>query len=831
MQVVEEHIVEHLTEFIATPADGFDQAYNHVNASNKTSCKLLLIYIDKLLNLSLNSSDVKRLKLIHLHVDHLPDEYNDTLLEFFIIRFFYLAFNKDTGSSVDYFEAKVNELRRTNTRNQTFPSFVSFKKPNKEAKKWLKEKKENKARLNFFSKMQVEKSDCSLLPKTLVNVLHKEYGEALRRFSTAPFCIGLDGLKDDSNYIILNTEKRRDEIDELKSYDNRPLLDGVENVVLFNCENKQTYRDFNQKDLQEWNDNGTCNFRNLIILSTKDERSRFLNLRHRAERIKLRYQHGESENDTFSYIVIGSEIDQLIDRQTRPGNAVEFFGETESAFWDDYRNLLSHYESLYELRSLKMMSIYSLCFNENFKTILLDAIFSQDSSTDLLTPDTKASIRELSTDNIAELSESLSLVLDNIIKSEWRSSIIKRVHKKDLVLINEVLLNNQRLFDSIVRGLNIERSRFISWKDINTYNENIFVLDYRDLGPYPYNMNPNILESLSTDKHLSALFIAFFFRSKFEWGRYNHRRDFISVLNNPIRSKEFKSQILISKNLSLKPLKEDNTLWDIETTYSNFRENKSIKVTFKDERSKVFYTSDLFISSVPNSTHLKVERLDSLMEEYQDISLQPLDEIHKEFNLYEKLANVKKEESELNIIREKFQLAKHVKPRAIWKTLLAGRSKESSTESIYNEVKSALEEKQSRLVSLHTFEQAWLDTESDILIPREKSAFFHLCEYLGLPRSYYRLMLRLKNVEKQAAANSSRQMEKLLTDLINDGCFASESDAEGIVTLKKDKYIKKYDFEEVGLDIDHLSVELKALVDLLKPKIQLRSVSKIEMNN
>ncbi len=831
MQVVEEHIVEHLTEFIATPADGFEEAYNNVVAENKSNCKFLLIYIDKLLKLSLNETNEKRLKLIHIHIDHLPDEFNNALLEFLIVRFFYKAFDKDVNGNSEYFETKISELRRINSRNQTFPSYVSFQKPNKEAKKWLREKKENKARLDFFSKIQAQKADVSLMPNTLINVLHKEYDDVLSSFNTAPFCIGLDKLGGDSNYVILNTEKRRDEIDELKSYDQRPLLDNIENIILFNCENKQTYRDFNQKDLQEWNDNGACNFKNLILISTKDERSRYLHLRHRVERIKLRYQHTESENDNFSYIVIGSEIDQLIGRQSQRKNSIEFYGEVESPFWEDFRNLLSHYESLYELRSLKMMSIYSMCFNESFKSILLDLIFTQDNNAEILTSDTKVSIKELSADNVAELRESLSLVLDVIIKSEWRSTIMKSIHKKDMLLINEILLSNQRLLEGIARALNIERSRFISWKDIDIYNENIFVLDYRDLGPYPYNMKPNILESLSTNKHLRALFIASFFRNKFEWGNYNYRRDYISVINNPIRNNEFKSQILISKNLSLKPVREDNTLWDIETTYSNLRENNSIKVTFKDERSKVFYTSDLFLSTIPNSKHLKVERLDSLMEDYQDISLQPLDEIHKEFNLYEKFANVKKEEAELNIIRDKFQLANQIKPGAIWKVLLTARAKKSSTEKIYNEVKSVLEEKRSRLVSLHTFEQAWLDTESDILIPREKSTFFYLCEYLELPRSYYRIMLRLKNVEKQAAATSSRQMERFLTDLINDGCFEDECDVEGIITSKREKYIRKYDFEEVGLDTDNLSVELKALVELLKPKLRLRPVSKIEMNN
>ena len=134
------------------------------------------------------------------------------------------------------------------------------------------------------------------------------------------------------------------------------------------------------------------------------------------------------------------------------------------------------------------------------------------------------------------------------------------------------------------------------------------------------------------------------------------------------------------------------------------------------------------------------------------------------------------------------------------------------------------------LVAKNTFENSWLELDSSSLVPRGKAVFLKVCEYLNLPRSYYRLMLRLRNVEIQSTRNSSKQMNNLLSDLINDGCFDVDADCYSLLLLNRNKYIKAHDFDEIGIAIEQVTDELKALVELLKPYIKLAEVQKIEIN-
>jgi hypothetical protein len=832
VQIFEEHIKEHLIQFLDLPDEGFEIIYNQMAAENKSDCNDLLKYIDKLLNRSLNFSEEKKLKLTYLHLDHFPEAYCNTIIEFISLKFFHSNLNKVSADHTQsaYLENKLFQLRSQNSKYKSYPPFVSLQKPNREAKKWLNEKKEINQRLNYFSSLSSQKPGLTFLPNTLINLLQKEYEYVLMRAYTHPFCIDVNSIQNDSSYVILNNDKGRDTLDALKNYNNEPLLDGIENIVLFNCEQKQIYRDFNQKDLQEWNNTGSSNFKNLLIISTKEDRSKFQNLKHRSERIQSRYQHADEKIENCNYIVLGLEIDTLLGRSIKIKPPTIFIGESTLSFWDDFKLLLTHYESLYELRSLKMMSIYSLVVNQAIKNRVLSSIFSQTSDSEIITRETKSALHELSAENIEELQELLSLVLDTIIKSDWIQNLSQYVKDGYNFIINENIIPDKLFTKEISKALNLPTSRLVNWKDLDGIKKDVVTLDYRDIGPYPYSMRPNFYEPLSGKYSLQAIFISFFFKTKFDWTNYNHRKDFISIINNPIRNNIFKSDLLISKNLSLRPQKDDSTIWDIESTYHNLKDSNSIRVIFSDSKSKVYYTSELFIvSSVPGT--YRVARLDSIIEDYHDISIQALDDIHSEFNLYEKLANVRKEEAELNTIREKYGLSSDIKPHILWKILLNNHIESNGKEKLYETVKEFLLAKKLKLVSFYTFQHSWLNLESDAFIPREKKVFYYLCEFLDLPKSYFRIMLRLKNVEKLATATSSRQMDNLLKDIINDGCFNDDVDVESILNSKKQKYIKNHDFDEIGLDIDRISIELVALVELLKPNISLRPIVKIEINN
>ncbi len=830
MLLIEEHINEYLPEFIGTPDDGFEDVYNRLFDSNKSRSKKLLVYLDKLLNRSCNYSN-KKLKFTHIHLDNFPNEYLIVICEFILIKFFLWGFNKDVEANEndDILIRKLNKLTSIQNTFKTYPPFVSLKKPNRETQAWLKEKNKNKNKIDFFTKL-IENGNKKFLPNTLCNLLNRDYENVIATFATQQYCIGIESIEE-SNYVILNSEKRRDAIDKLKCYNGNSLLDSIENIILFDCEQKQINRDFNQVELQQWNTQ-TSNFKNLIIISSNEGLSNFLRLKLRIDRVKSRYQQVETDSNNNTYTILPSEIDYLLERSRPQKSNLFFWGEEYLNIWEEFKQLLLQFEGLYELRSLKMMSIYSLAFNDEIKKIILANIFS-DSSINLITSDTKDAIRELSSESINELRDSLCLVLDSIIQSAWKNTIIEFLKEKTLMLVNQNLIFNKPLLNEIAKELNIKSlSSFVTWQDITRVKHDMLILDYRDIGPYPYIIAPNVNEGVASSFSSNAIFLSCFFKNKFELSNYIYRKDIIAIISNSIRDTEFNKGSLTSKNYSLKPENEDTVLWDLENSYQG-RDSNTIKVFFKDNlRSKTYSSSELFIISNHLSKIYNVVRLDSLLEdsEYEDLFIQALDDIHSEFNLYEKLADVAKEESELKKIREKYDLDKEIKPHKLWKILLNKQAAERGVESLYSDLKTFLHSKKISIVSANTFKNHWLDLENNALIPRQKSVFFYLCQFLELPNSYYRIMLRLKNVEKQATASSSKQMDNLLRDIINDGCFDEDKNIESILTKNKQKYSSAHDFDEIGLEEERIVSELKALVDLLKPYVILIQVDKMEIN-
>src|SRR5690606_36737529 len=149
------------------------------------------------------------------------------------------------------------------------------------------------------------------------------------------------------------------------------------------------------------------------------------------------------------------------------------------------------------------------------------------------------------------------------------------------------------------------------------------------------------------------------------------------------------------------------------------------------------------------------------------------------------------QDEELNVIRRRFQLDDSETGR-LWKLLLKQKASGANEEGLYEDLKNHLDSKRLKIVSFHHFKNNWLNPESESIAPLSKKVFIELCNFLGIPITYFTLICRLRNSSKQASSQSTRQMNRLLQDLFNDGCFDEKVDTKQIITNNLENYKRKH---------------------------------------
>ena len=227
---------------------------------------------------------------------------------------------------------------------------------------------------------------------------------------------------------------------------------------------------------------------------------------------------------------------------------------------------------------------------------------------------------------------------------------------------------------------------------------------------------------------------------------------------------------------------------------------------------------------------MKVEKaIDLLVLNLTEI--QSLDDIIDALPIYDKLADINKQEEELDVIRKKFNIENGEDAGRLWKVLLKRKSEEKGKELLYFEIQELLSKQNLKMVSFQHFENHWINPESKSLSPIIKKVFLSICNYLNLPKTYIILISRIKNKTKQASRNNTRKMNLLFKDLFDDGCFDDISKTREILTTKKEYYQQNHSLEELGIDENHLLENLVALVELINPEISLQKVDSIESIN
>ena len=103
-----------------------------------------------------------------------------------------------------------------------------------------------------------------------------------------------------------------------------------------------------------------------------------------------------------------------------------------------------------------------------------------------------------------------------------------------------------------------------------------------------------------------------------------------------------------------------------------------------------------------------------------------------------------------------------------------------------------------------------------------------LCNYLGLPTTYLRIIYTIKNRNISGRRNATRIYSKLLKDLFNDGSFDEGANPEQILFTKTADYKSNHNLDELGIDEEKPLEGLITLIDLIKPELTFKQVKSIE---
>jgi hypothetical protein len=423
-----------------------------------------------------------------------------------------------------------------------------------------------------------------------------------------------------------------------------------------------------------------------------------------------------------------------------------------------------------------------------------------------------------------------------IIDSNIKFKVLESITNFPTIVLDDSIFRNVKLLSKVTSCLSLTKStKFIPWSDLlNSDLKNFLILSYRDQGRYPNFYYPNLLElEFDSKNNLNALLPNFLFLHHYNWSKYNLLKEYHKLLIHPIRDNYFEWNTLKNKIQTLKPLQKLNIDWNLENEYSNSEQRETFKIKLKNQRSKTFNSSDLFIVSENNNITRKVVKIDYLISIDKDdiiTYVQSIDEIQENINIYEKIVDKKQQEKELEVIRKQFNLGDETAGR-LWKVLLNNLAKEIGEDKLYSELKIYFQTKGLKIVSQFHFKNSWINPHSESIAPLSKRVFIELCEYLKIPKIYFVIIQRIRNASKQSSRQSTRQMNHLLKDLFNDGCFDNDQDARLIINCRLEYYKVNHPLDELGIDENHLADNLIALVDLILPELKLVELENIEKIN
>lgn len=822
MELIKQHIKLYQEDFInSLNIENFNEVYESISGRNKEEITSILKQLFRLIDLSINNS-TSEISSIHIHFQNDLNKSTKTIIAEFVWNLFFQTHKQNDSSDFENLNLKsrINEIESLLKRDIIAPS----NNDRREFNRLINHRKKLRKELAFYKSLP---STSSLIPKTLINLKINQEKDLSECFDSYPHYLKVQLIEVLNSYTLTNVESfnsiYKTKLNEI------PLFKILENIILFDCEDRvQRFNQFNLQNLQNLNQRHGTSFKNFIIITFGNSVNSISSIRHKFDLINDRFKIP----NVSSYTIINSEIDFLLGRKESEKILIEFDGYDSSNFWDEFI-LETKITGLYELRSIKLMNIYSICYTDEIKNYIIDELFSEKETSELISSTTKLAILELRDEDIDVLKEALSNTLDVIINSGIKSIVSDSLSNNPAIVLDEAILRNQNLLSKLRNCLGLtNKSKFKTWADLtNSDLKDLVFLSYRDQGRYPNYYSPSLLElDLDSECLAKAILPAFLFKQYYNWAKYNLYKEYHKLLTHSIREQYFEWNKLKNKIQELKPEQKLHIDWNLENEYSNSDQRESYKIKLKGQRVRTAYGSDLLILTEDAKTQYRVVKIDyllSLDNEDNKVFIQNLDEIQQNINIYDKIVDKKQQEAELEIIRKQFNLGDETAGR-LWKVLLKNLAEVQGEDKLYSDLKKHFEIKGIKIVSPFHFKNSWINPQSESIAPLSKRVFIELCEYLKIPKIYFIIIQRIRNSTKQSSRQSTRQMNQLLKDLFNDGCFDTDRNPKEIINSRLDYYKANHPLDELGIDENHLATNLVALVELIQPELNLIELETIE---
>ena len=822
MDLIKTHIHKYILDFSISKSDEiFNEVYESISSFNKTEFKPLLEQLFCVIKVHVINTNAD-LSSIHIHFQSECDKPTKTLIAEFVWNSFYHIHKKGDLLEVENknLVSRINDIEVLLKQDIIAPS----SNDRREFKKKIKYRKNLRKQLAFYKSLPI---NLSLKPRTLINLKINQEKDLNECFNPYPHYIKIQSLGSLNSYILTNVESFNS-IYRIK-FNEIPVFKELRNIILFDCEDRvQRFNQFNFQNLINLNQRHGTQFKNFILITFDNEDNSISSVRNKIELIKDRFKIPTNS----SYTITKSEIDFLLNRKESAPLSIEFAGYESSSFWDTFV-LETSLRELYELRSIKLMNIYSICYTDKIKDYIIGDLFSKKESSELISSSTKMAILELRDEDIEVLKEALSNTLDVIMNSGIKSKVLETLSNTPAIVLDEAILRNQNLLSKIKVCLGLTKStKFKTWSDMLKVDLKYFlILSYRDQGRYPNFYFPNLLEfELDSGKSVNAILPNFLFGYHYKWSKYNLLKDYHKLLSHPIRENYFDWNTLKGKIKNLKPAEELKIDWDLENEYSNSEQRETFIIKLKNQREKTFQSSDFIIYSESNSDRLRIERIKWFYENIDfdetKFKIQKLDELLENLN-FEKLIDISKQENQLKIIRTQLGLENEDAGR-IWKVLLKKKGEEIGVDNLYKELKQLFSNNKISLVRQSYFNSDWLDTSINTLMPRGNKVVKVLFNYLNLSADYKGILYKIKIATNKGKKENTKNLNKLLKDLSTDGCLDSNENYLETFNNRIDYYTTNHQLEELGISLLNPKDDLITFIELVRLELNLLELVSIE---
>lgn len=827
---IEKHILDRLEAFIAKPAVGFDIRFDALRNPLKYEHRNLLVYIDRVLELMPAGAN-GMVTFEHLHMENVDDQLLYLVGELLIIRCHFkgLAADHDQstatllGERIDNLQQRMgNELRDTSNLSGKSAKFKKLK-----ASRDLLRR-----RRTFLENINREHPNATLLPRSLLNVLKRDLIKLKEHPGDLPYLMTTEQFKDhDTSYVLVNKDSFEDLV-AIRYKDEQPLK-YISDVYLFDAESRNEFSKFNTTYLQQVNKRSRTQFRALMILSVSEQSLSFSRLKGLQERVKQRYHPPAKYPKYGAYTVLASEMSALTGRRSSEPAHLELIGPETLEVWNEVLDLIEQFEGLEELKSAKFLDLYSLVINNALKGLLLQDIFGGGRS-QFLSEDAFVTLTTLSQVHKQALSAALGLFLDWSISSEWPDELRRYAEDSNYVVVPPLMNAHVQFKHQLRKALQLsERQKFIDrWQLDGIARGRLLLLDYYDLGPIPDTYAYNLMELSNDDeRQFIGLFLNVLFGRRHRQARYELDRHLADILEHPIRAGHFEWGLLHQRIMTTRPT-ESIRYHELDDKYEQQQPQQSISITL-GSRTRTYSYSELFVLKDVGQNRLYVRRIGEIEANTLDqnpILAQCLTDLYVDFNIYGKLVNAAQQAEDLRVVLYKFGMEPDLPAMMLWKELLFAQVQAKGMEQVYLDLGTLLRSEGKQIVDKAHFIKNWAEPDSGPSLPRGRAIFRTICQYLDLPKNYQRIAVSIYNQEKLQKIRSSRQMNILLRDLINDGCFNDNTSVPVILDLEKQRYLRSHDLESIGIATEKAVDELSTLVELLRPQLNLYPVKMINLN-